>query len=31
MQTKKDTKVKIQYRPELGAGAVPQVAEAPGG
>ena len=31
MQIKKDTKVKIQYRPELGTGAVLQVAEAPGG
>ena len=31
MQIKKDTKVKFQYRPELGSGAVLQVAEAPGG
>ena len=31
MQIKKDTKVKVQYRPELGSGAVLQVAEAPGG
>jgi hypothetical protein len=31
MQIKKDTKVKVQYRPELGTGAVLQVAEAPGG
>ena len=30
MQIKKDTKVKVTYRPELGAGAVLQVAEAPG-
>ena len=28
MQIKKDTKVKVQYRPELGTGAVLQVAEA---
>ncbi|MCK4469037.1 MAG: hypothetical protein KAU60_11860 [Desulfobacterales bacterium] len=31
MQIKKDTKVKVTYRPELGTGAVLQVAEAPGG
>ena len=31
MEIKKDTKVKIPYRPELGTGAVLQVAEAPGG
>jgi hypothetical protein len=31
MQIKKETKVKVQYRPELGTGAVLQVAEAPGG
>ena len=31
MQIKKDTKVKVQYRPELGTGAVLQVAEASGG
>ncbi|MBW2570515.1 MAG: hypothetical protein JRE47_14415 [Deltaproteobacteria bacterium] len=31
MQIKKDTKVKVQYRPDLGSGAVLQVAEAPGG
>jgi SNF2 family DNA or RNA helicase len=30
MQIKKDTKVKVQYRPELGSGTVLQVAEAPG-
>jgi hypothetical protein len=30
MQIKKDTKVKVQYRPELGTGTVLQVAEAPG-
>jgi len=29
MQIKKDTKVKVQYRPDLGIGAVLQVAEAP--
>ena len=31
MQIKKDTKVKVQYRPELGTGSVLQVAEASGG
>ena len=31
MQIKKDTKVKVPYCPELGTGAVLQVAEAPGG
>jgi len=31
MQIKKDTKVKVQYRPELGTGAVLQVTEASGG
>ena len=31
MKIKKDTKVKVPYRPELGTGAVLQVAEAPGG
>ena len=31
MQIKKDTKVKVPYRPGLGTGAVLQVAEAPGG
>ena len=31
MQIKKDTKVRVQYRPELGTGAVLQVAEVPGG
>ena len=31
MEIKKDIKVKVQYRPELGAGSVLQVAEAPGG
>jgi hypothetical protein len=31
MQIKKDTKVKVQYRPELGSDAVLQVAEASGG
>ncbi|WDN89323.1 hypothetical protein BuS5_02291 [Desulfosarcina sp. BuS5] len=31
MEIKKDTKVKVQYRPELGTGAVLQVAEAPAG
>ena len=31
MQIKKDTKVKVQYRLELGTGAVLQVAEASGG
>ena len=31
MEIKKDTKVKVPYRPELGTGAVFQVAEAPGG
>jgi hypothetical protein len=31
MEIKKDTKVKVPYRPELGTGAVLQVAEAPGG
>ncbi|MBU4259077.1 MAG: hypothetical protein KKI12_11415 [Proteobacteria bacterium] len=30
MQIKKDTKVRVTYRPELGTGAVLQVAEAPG-
>ena len=30
MEIKKDTKVKVPYRPELGTGAVLQVAEAPG-
>ena len=31
MEIKKDTKVKVPYRPELGTGAVLQVAEDPGG
>ncbi len=31
LQIKKNTKVKVQYRPELGAGSVLQVAEASGG
>ena len=31
MEIKKNTKVKVQYRPELGTGAVLQVAEAHGG
>jgi hypothetical protein len=31
MHIKKDTKEKVQYRPELGSGAVLQVAEASGG
>ena len=31
MEIKKDTKVKVTYRPELGTGEVLQVAEAPGG
>jgi SNF2 family DNA or RNA helicase len=31
MEIKKDTKVKVPYRPDLGTGAVLQVAEAPGG
>lgn len=31
MEIKKDTKVKVPYRPELGTGAVLEVAEAPGG
>ena len=31
MEIKKDTKVKVPCRPELGTGAVLQVAEAPGG
>jgi len=31
MQIKKDTKVKVQYRPELGTGTTLQVAEASGG
>jgi hypothetical protein len=31
MQIKKDTKVKVRYRPELGIGTVLQVAEASGG
>jgi len=31
MQIKKDSKVKVQYRPELGTGSVLQVAEASGG
>ena len=30
MQIKKDTKVKVQYRPELGTGTVLHVAESPG-
>ena len=31
MEIKKDTKVKVPYRPDLGTGAVLQVAEAHGG
>jgi len=31
MQIKKNTKVKVQYRPEQGAGSVLQMAEASGG
>ena len=30
MEIKKDTKAKVPYRPELGTGAVLQLAEAPG-
>ena len=30
MEIKKDTEVKVPYRPELGTGAVLQVAEGPG-
>jgi len=30
MEIKKDTKVKVPYRPDLGTGAVLQVAEGPG-
>jgi len=31
MQIKKDTKVRVTYRPELGTGEVLQIAEASGG